>query len=102
VNQDVDARPSVVWPNGRRWLAYAACAGADTELFFRADGQASEEALRICSRCSVRGECLAFALAKDEWTGVWGGRDAASRRSLKRPTSTPIDREEGSDGSQVA
>jgi WhiB family redox-sensing transcriptional regulator len=104
MNHELDAGLTVVWPNGRRWLAYAACAGADTDLFFRVDGPATEEALNFCRRCSVRAECLAFALVNKEWTGIWGGTDAVSRQRLRRPTRTrtPIASDEDIDGRRAS
>jgi len=32
----------------------------------------------------VRGECLEYALAKDERFGIWGGLSERERRKLKR------------------
>lgn len=99
MSQDIEAASlAVVWPDGRQWLAFAACAGASTELFYRPDGQASKEALRICGDCSVRIECLTFAMANNEWSGVWGGMDAAGRRRLKTRRRTRLVRKERIDG----
>jgi WhiB family redox-sensing transcriptional regulator len=99
MSRDVEAASlALVWPDGRQWLAFAACAGASTELFYRPDGQASKEALRICRDCAVRVECLTFAMANNEWSGVWGGMDAASRRRLKTHLRSRWAHEERIDG----
>jgi hypothetical protein len=36
-------------------------------------------ARRICERCSVRQDCLEFAIGTDS-TGIWGGMDTAERK----------------------
>ena len=54
-------------------------------------------AARACSPCSVRDECLAYALDHAEETGVWGGllprkrsAEVARRRARAHPTqNTP-------------
>lgn len=97
VTRDLVAAFTVDWPDGRSWLAQAACVDADPELFFEPDGQTPEQALEICRRCSVRAQCLAFALANNV-TGVWGGMNAASRRRLKTRLRTRLAREERIDG----
>jgi hypothetical protein len=43
-------------------------------------------AIEICNRCSIRPECLEWALEHDE-SGVWGGTSEATRRSIKRARS---------------
>jgi WhiB family redox-sensing transcriptional regulator len=40
-------------------------------------------AIRICGRCPVRVECLAFALDQHEAGGVWGGTTPADRRDMR-------------------
>jgi WhiB family transcriptional regulator, redox-sensing transcriptional regulator len=45
----------------------------------------------VCRGCAVRVECLTYALAHDDVTGVWGGtsrqqRDAARRRGVDAET----------------
>lgn len=67
------------------WHRQAACAGADSNLFF-ADSLKSKRkvaaAKAICSRCQVRAVCLQWALAGEEF-GVWGGLSAGERERLK-------------------
>ena len=74
------------------WRRDAACRGADTALFFaphyferRRDKNSREaEAKLLCARCTVREDCLAFALSTAEQHGVWGGLNEMERRALLR------------------
>ncbi|MBA3289173.1 MAG: WhiB family transcriptional regulator [Acidimicrobiia bacterium] len=36
----------------------------------------------VCAACTVRAECLAYAIAADERYGVWGGLTQDERRLL--------------------
>jgi WhiB family redox-sensing transcriptional regulator len=67
------------------WRESAACASADPDLFFpvSANGRSEQETERakaICARCTVRRECLQFALATRQAYGVWGGMSEHERR----------------------
>lgn len=46
-------------------------------------GQA-EEAKFVCAECPVRTACLEFAIATNQPYGIWGGANAAERRSIRR------------------
>ena len=70
----------------------AACAGVDPDLFFPERGASLKEAQRICGPCSIRQECLSWAVLLPERHGVWGGsselwRKIARRRLRKRPSN---------------
>jgi Transcription factor WhiB len=54
------------------WLARAACAEVRTAVFFPAphDLFAIEVARRICERCDVQAECLAYAVARPDLDGI--------------------------------
>jgi WhiB family transcriptional regulator, redox-sensing transcriptional regulator len=76
------------------WRAASACLSADPELFFpiaqgsAADGQTSS-ALQVCAGCTVRQQCLDFAMTTGEAHGIWGGttpdeRIRARRRAMRR------------------
>ncbi|MFM8237995.1 MAG: WhiB family transcriptional regulator [Actinomycetota bacterium] len=70
---------------GRDWWKEAACIEhAATIDFFPARGESSVAAKAICARCSVRAECLEYALQWDPLCGVWGGHSERERRQLKR------------------
>lgn len=71
------------------WRTSAACRDEDPELFFPigTTGPAVEQteaAKRVCAGCSVRDECLEFALATNQDAGVWGGLNEDERRTLRR------------------
>lgn len=66
------------------WRDAAACQYVDAELFFPAKGGNVRPAKRICARCRVRAECLAWALATPErLDGIWGGMTARERSRLR-------------------
>jgi hypothetical protein len=54
------------------------------------DGPPDAEVQEICLRCSLRDQCLEYALdteAPDGESGVWGGTTPYQRRQLKRDLS---------------
>lgn len=65
------------------WQALALCAQTDPEAFFPEKGGSTRDAKRVCRRCEVRGDCLAYALDNDIRFGIWGGLSERERRSLK-------------------
>ena len=65
------------------WRQDALCAETDPEAFFPEKGGSTREAKRVCVGCSVRAECLEFALADDERFGIWGGLSERERRRLR-------------------
>ncbi|GEM_PF-804065 len=69
------------------WARRAACAGADTNLWFPTlddpDNHATT-AKAICAGCPVRLECLVDALGRNEDGGIWGGAGEDIRRYLGR------------------
>lgn len=66
------------------WRDKALCAQTDPELFFPEKGGSTRESKRVCMGCSVKDECLEYALANDERFGVWGGLSERERRRLKQ------------------
>jgi WhiB family transcriptional regulator, redox-sensing transcriptional regulator len=73
----------------QNWQAKGACLSADPDLFFpiSSTGPALrqiERAKAICARCTVRRECLEFAVAHDQVYGVWGGTTPEDRRRHRR------------------
>lgn len=75
------------------WHADAECLNQGVEPFFSTAPRETSRALQTCGRCTVRVECLAYALAHNEQFGIWGGRTerelAQIRRDLQRRTETP-------------
>jgi WhiB family redox-sensing transcriptional regulator len=78
-------------------LADALCAQTDPELFFpnTKDNSYSHLAKKICSTCTVRLDCLEWALTNKEEHGIWGGftpseRERMSRLGRNKLKSVPI------------
>jgi len=71
------------------WLHRARCKDEDPELFFPigTTGPAAAQiaaAKRICLKCPVQAECLGWAMATGQDSGVWGGLSEEERRALRR------------------
>lgn len=76
------------------WMTDAACREVGTDLFFPGRGESAAYAKEVCSRCTVRDECLSWALehevddglhlvAKGPY-GVFGEMTGDERRELVR------------------
>lgn len=66
------------------WLDYAACYGKPTDWWYGADGRRGPRpnqdlAKRICRRCPVITQCLAWAIETGEAWGIWGGQTPEER-----------------------
>jgi len=72
------------------WMKKAACRGLNTDLFFPGsiDGNRSCDihplAQLTCSGCSVRSECLGYALSIRTTEGNWAGTTFDDRRVLSK------------------
>jgi len=71
------------------WRDHALCRDTDPELFFPigTTGNAVDQidqARQVCEQCIVRSECLDFALATNQDSGVWGGLSEEERRIIRR------------------
>ncbi len=71
------------------WRHDAACRDTDPTLFFPigTTGPAVEQiadAKRVCFDCACRDDCLEFALATNQDTGIWGGLSEEERRVIRR------------------
>src|SRR5690606_33316964 len=71
------------------WRDLAACRDSEPGLFFPVGttGPAVEQieaAIAICMSCSVREECLQYALETNQESGVWGGYAEDDRRRLRK------------------
>ena len=72
------------------WQIKAACRGPQAAVFFpppqfeRKDEKQERErrAKEICVSCSVRKECLEYALRIKEPHGIWGGLNESERKNL--------------------
>lgn len=68
------------------FMRYGNCRGMDPEAFFPQRGETLKEraARTVCRDCTVRNECLEYALtAPYEKHGIWGGYSEKERRRLR-------------------
>lgn len=64
------------------WQKKAACAKADRpDQFFPGGGRPSNKSKETCAGCTVREQCLDWALVNEE-QGIWGGLTEAERVKL--------------------
>ena len=70
--------------NQQPWADAAICSSVDPELFHPPKGASNIEAKRICGMCTVRQECLDYAITHNEIRGIWGGLSAGERHRLGR------------------
>jgi WhiB family redox-sensing transcriptional regulator len=69
----------------RSWRDLAACldvVSADYDPFFDDSGELQAEAIAICTTCSVRDDCLTFAVRTGQQYGIWGGQPERIVRRL--------------------
>jgi WhiB family redox-sensing transcriptional regulator len=71
------------------WRRDAACRNTAPDLFFPVGvtGHAVYQiaaAKAVCQHCSVRSDCLEFALVTNQESGVWGGTTEEERRKVRR------------------
>jgi WhiB family redox-sensing transcriptional regulator len=69
----------------RSWRDEAACRDvvtADYDPFFADTIDLQLEAIAICATCSVRDDCLTFAVRTGQQHGVWGGQPEQTIRQL--------------------
>lgn len=69
------------------WQSRARCLQVDPEIFFPERGGSSKAARAVCDQCTVRIECLKYALTNREQFGIWGGTSERERRKLRRIAS---------------
>jgi WhiB family transcriptional regulator, redox-sensing transcriptional regulator len=89
----------------RHWRSAAACRSCDPDLFFPVSSSGLSlrqvaEAKKICARCPVRPQCLAFAWRIRQVHGVWGGTSEQDRYLLWRRNEGRIDPGAGKGGLQ--
>ncbi len=82
------------------WRVDAACKYLPTELFFpighgpRAQAQTGV-AKAVCNACSVRPQCLDYAMAANAQYGVFGGMSEEERREVRRHVGHGFELAEG-------
>jgi WhiB family redox-sensing transcriptional regulator len=65
------------------WHGRGTCVGEDPDVFFPSHGDPGTEARKVCTACTVREQCLDYAVVADEF-GIWGGLDQQERRNLRK------------------
>lgn len=67
------------------WQALGNCQGLDLDMFFpaRGDNEGVKAAQAVCAGCTVRDDCLEYALAEGIEHGIWGGRSERDRRRVR-------------------
>ena len=80
-------RKEIVGPSD--WMRNAACAGADTDVFFDQSLIRQRYFLFYCEACPVADDCLDYATRNKETHGVWGGLtpEQRSHMHLRKPTT---------------
>lgn len=67
------------------WQDKAACKDMDSAIFLSGVTSRVMQAKAVCESCSVIEECLAFAIANEDFEPhVYGGLTGAERRSVAR------------------
>lgn len=73
-----------VTDDDERWKRQANCLGVDPDLFYPGRGEPTRDARQVCAGCTVRADCLAYALRNHEKHGIWGGLSERERERLRR------------------
>jgi WhiB family redox-sensing transcriptional regulator len=76
------------------WVEHAHCriTRINPDYFFpERGGSAQKQAEKLCAPCTVKDECLRFALDNNEWMGIWGGKSGRQRRKIKQLEAKGID-----------
>jgi WhiB family redox-sensing transcriptional regulator len=71
------------------WRDFAICRDTDPELFFPVGTTGNalvqiDRAKEVCIECTASDECLDFALATNQDSGIWGGLTEEERRVIRR------------------
>ena len=72
-------------PKDESWQSAANCLGLDADLFFPGRGDDTAAAKAVCARCSVRAQCLEYALTPpvEAW-GIYGGLSERECRRIRQ------------------
>lgn len=88
----LEALRSEGWSAPLEWQDYANCKGADPDLFFPERGASTRAAKAICRECTVRTDCLEFAITSSEKFGIWGAMSERERRKIRRQRAVAAER----------
>jgi WhiB family redox-sensing transcriptional regulator len=74
------------------WMLRANCRGLNPDQFHPERGASNGAAKAVCAGCTVRQDCLDYALDNGEKHGVWGGLSERERRRIRgrRPAATRL------------
>ena len=72
----------ILLPGADQWRDVAACSDPVGTTGPALDQIAA--AKRVCGECPATDECLEYALATNQDTGVWGGRSEEERRQMRK------------------
>lgn len=75
--------PGPTVPAAGDWRGRGLCVGENPDAFFPSRNDPGSAARKVCAACTVKDDCLGYALDADEF-GIWGGLDQIERRNLKR------------------
>ena len=70
----------------QEWRKKARCQGLEGDRFFpgQYENAVAKQAKQICQECTVRKDCLEYALKVGEKHGIWGGLSERERRPLHK------------------
>ena len=73
------------------WMGDARCTDTDPELWFPELDSLwrVREAKNICEKCSVKKECLEYALVNGFKEGIWGGLSPTERNRVLKEKRKP-------------
>lgn len=66
------------------WMEDALCAQTDPDIFYPEKGGSTTPATSVCANCTVRSECLDYAVTNDIRHGIWGGTSDNDRKRMSR------------------
>jgi len=71
--------------NDMDWQDRAQCRDSGVDFFPEQQvNTKSMVAIQLCNQCPVKQECFEFAMNNRIDYGIWGGKTAANRRSIRR------------------
>lgn len=74
-----------------QWSTDARCRGLDAGRFFAKAAKDANEAVKVCTRCPVRSECLDYAIDNELEFGVWGGLTERQRRAYVKRLAADVE-----------
>jgi WhiB family transcriptional regulator, redox-sensing transcriptional regulator len=72
------------WIANPQWMQAALCRDEPPDRFYPKTPVGVASSVRMCAKCLVRTDCLAYALEHRIDSGIWGGRTPAQRSRMLR------------------